>query len=365
MNAKLEVRGLNKNYAGRNVVHDFSLAIEEGKFVVLLGPSGCGKSTILSMIAGFETADTGSIVLDGQLLNPLPPQDRHLGLVMQDFSVFTRMSVRQNLEFGLKGSAGGKGRIRAKVDRMAERLLLTDLLDRSAATLNFSEMQRVALARSLIVEPSLLLLDEPISSLDAADRSRLRSELRLIQNELHQTILYVTHDQTEALSMADEIVVLQSGETEQAGTPREVYEKPRNRYVAEFLGEPSINLLACQVERSDQTTLFRIGPDLTWRTQPGFPFTGPAHLGIRPADLITSPEPRTGWFSSTVIGREYVGSDELVHLSLAGQPMTAFASRMHGITGQTAWVSWQSGSAHVFDQVSGTTVATILLGSVR
>ena len=241
----IDIRGLKKSFGPTTVVHDFDLAIERGEFVSFLGPSGCGKTTILRMIAGFETATAGSIALAGQEVTHLPPAKRDVGMVFQSYALFPNMTVAQNIAFGLRVAKKGADEIRARVREMLDLIKLPHLAERYPYQLSGGQQQRVALARAIAVKPQVLLLDEPLSALDAKIRVSLREEIRALQKELGITTIFVTHDQEEALSMSDRIVVLNEGRAEQIGTPFEVYNWPRTRFVASFVG--TLNLLGAEV----------------------------------------------------------------------------------------------------------------------
>ncbi|MEO1105979.1 MAG: ABC transporter ATP-binding protein, partial [Pseudomonadota bacterium] len=243
MTARLALDGVAKSFGETLAVRDMSLSLAPGEFVSLLGPSGCGKSTTLAMVAGFETPTRGTILIDGKDVSRRPPGKRAIGLVFQDYAVFSRLSVRGNLLFGLEAQGVGRAERKRRFEAIVERLDLGHLLNRRGANLNMSEMQRVALARVLVTEPLLLLLDEPMSNLDAAIRERLRTELKALQQDLGQTVLYVTHDQVEAMAMSDRIAVMNDGVIEQIGTPEDIYHRPATRFVAEFIGDPPINPL--------------------------------------------------------------------------------------------------------------------------
>lgn len=240
--AFLEISNLQKDYAGNRVVENFNLAVEQGEFVSFLGPSGCGKTTVLRMVAGFETPSAGMIRIDGKDVVNLKPNQRNIGMVFQAYALFPNMTVAQNLAFGLKVAGKSKAEIEATVQEMLALIKLEELGQRYPFQLSGGQQQRVALARALAVKPKLLLLDEPLSALDAKIRVSLREEIRAIQRKLQITTIFVTHDQEEALSMSDRIVVMHKGKADQCGTPFEIYNQPKTRFVASFVG--TINVLA-------------------------------------------------------------------------------------------------------------------------
>ena len=239
--AYLELKTIKKSFGPTQVVKSFDLAVDKGEFVSFLGPSGCGKTTVLRMIAGFETASSGSIEVDGQEISHLPPAKRKIGMVFQAYALFPNMTVSQNVGFGLKLAGIPAAEIRVRVAEMLEMIKLPHLGDRYPYQLSGGQQQRVSLARALAPRPQILLLDEPLSALDARIRVALREEIRALQRNLGITTIFVTHDQEEALSMSDRVVVMNEGAIEQVGTPSEIYNAPRTRFVASFVG--TLNLL--------------------------------------------------------------------------------------------------------------------------
>ncbi|MBI4731372.1 MAG: ABC transporter ATP-binding protein [Chloroflexi bacterium] len=234
--AYLELKNVNKSFGGVAAVHDFSLDIEKGSLVSFLGPSGCGKTTTLRMIAGFEQLDSGTILLDGNDIVPVPPNRRDIGMVFQAYALFPNMTVRENIAFGLRMKKTPKEDVEKRVDSVLDMVRLQDTGKRFPHQLSGGQQQRIALARALAVQPRVLLLDEPLSALDAEVRVVLRGEIRRIQSELAITTVYVTHDQEEALSISDKVVVMNKGLIEQVGTPEEIYRAPNTRFVATFIG---------------------------------------------------------------------------------------------------------------------------------
>jgi putative spermidine/putrescine transport system ATP-binding protein len=243
--AFLEIQSLRKSFGANTVVENFDLAIERGEFVSLLGPSGCGKTTVLRMVAGFETPTAGSIRVDGKEIIGLRPNQRKVGMVFQAYALFPNMTVANNVAFGLKVSGKSSAEVGQRVDEMLKMIKLPHLADRYPYQLSGGQQQRVALARALAVKPQVLLLDEPLSALDAKIRVSLRDEIRNLQRSLGITTIFVTHDQEEALSMSDRIVVMSEGRAEQIGTPFEIYNRPRTKFVATFVG--TLNILKGKV----------------------------------------------------------------------------------------------------------------------
>lgn len=325
MAPRLELRDVHKTYPGGvQAVRGISLSLQRGEFVSLLGPSGCGKSTTLSIIAGFEQATAGQLLVDGVVIDQLPPQKRGIGLVFQDYAVFSRMSVRGNLGFGLEARRVPSAERRRQVDAMADKLGLLGMLDRRGDSLNMSEMQRVALGRVLITGPELVLLDEPMSNLDASLRASLRGELKQIQQELGQTVLYVTHDQVEAMSMSDRIAVMNHGELLQVGTPEQIYDQPATRFVAEFIGEPPINLFDCEVHVQEGAA-FASSPLLDGLALGSSKAlaSGTHALAIRPHDVELRLEGMPGDVAGTVRYVENLGAEHVLHVQVAGELVRA------------------------------------------
>jgi ABC-type sugar transport system ATPase subunit len=234
--ARIELANLNKTYGSVTAVRDLSCTIEDGEFVVLVGPSGCGKTTTLRLIAGFEEPNRGEIRIDGRVVNDLEPRDRGLGMVFQSHALFPHKTVAQNIEFGLRMKKVARAERTGLVRKVAEMVRVTALLDKYPNACSGGESQRVALARTLVTNPSTFLLDEPLSSLDAKLRRELRAECDRLHQELKKTFIYVTHDQEEAMTLADRIVVMRAGEIEQVGSPMEIYSNPATDFVADFFG---------------------------------------------------------------------------------------------------------------------------------
>ena len=281
--ARIELDNLRKNYGGVVAVKNIHLDIEDGEFVVLVGPSGCGKTTTLRMIAGFEDPTEGEIRIDGRVVNDLEPRDRGLGMVFQSHALFPHKSVAQNIEFGLRMKNVPPGERQKRVREVAEMVRITHLLNKMPAQCSGGESQRVALARTLVTNPSTFLLDEPLSSLDAKLRRELRAECDRLHEELKRTFIYVTHDQEEAMTLADRIVVMRDGLIEQIGSPMHIYSEPASYFVADFFGSPSMNLIAGDLIHANGDARFR---SARFDVALPAPFAGVAPgkvtLGVRP-----------------------------------------------------------------------------------
>jgi multiple sugar transport system ATP-binding protein len=292
--AEVEVRQIVKRYGALQVVHGVSFDIADGEFVVLVGPSGCGKSTILRMIAGLEPISGGEIAINGRVVNDDPPRDRDIAMVFQDYALYPHMTVRQNLGFGLKMRDTPKAQIATAVARTAEILQIQHLLDRKPKQLSGGQRQRVAIGRAIAREPALFLFDEPLSNLDAQLRVEMRTQIKRLHMAFNATSVYVTHDQTEAMTLADRIVALRDGRIEQVGTPDDLYLRPANRFVAGFIGSPTMNFLDARIGADEAGVsvtpaggpALRVPAALAERYRP---HAGrPVVFGIRPEDLTNT-----------------------------------------------------------------------------
>jgi ABC-type sugar transport system ATPase subunit len=284
--ARIELIDLTKAFGAVLAVKNLNFTIEDGEFVVFVGPSGCGKTTMLRMIAGFEEPTSGEIRIDGRVINDLEPRDRGLGMVFQTHALFPHKNVAQNIEFGLRMKKVAAPERLKRVHEVAEMVRIGHLLDKMPSQCSGGESQRVALARTLVTNPSTFLLDEPLSSLDAKLRRELRAECDRLHEELRRTFIFVTHDQEEAMTLADRIVVMRAGRIEQVGSPMDIYSDPVNYFVADFFGSPSMNLIAGEIVQADGATRFRaprfdIALPERLRAAPA----GAATLGIRPEHI--------------------------------------------------------------------------------
>jgi multiple sugar transport system ATP-binding protein len=361
---RLEMIEVVKRFEGTAAVNGISLALAPGEFFSLLGPSGCGKSTTLAMIAGFLEPDSGDIRVDGRSVLELPPQARRIGLVFQDYALFSKLTVAQNLAFGLEVRRVRRSERRQLVSELAERLGLTPILGRRGGTLNMSEMQRVALARVLITNPELLLLDEPMSNLDAEIRASLRGELKRIQQELRQCVLYVTHDQIEAMSMSDRIAVMRDGEILQVASPDEIFRTPANRFVAEFIGDPPINMLPAKVEADGGTLFARLPGDWTIPLGRAALAEGEYLLGIRPHELDLAPAAGPEIAAGTVQFLENLGAEHVLHVELGGTLVRVLTHPGTCAAGDRVNLRTQSWQSLLFDPHSGAKVPMRALGAV-
>ena len=281
--AFLKFENIDKSYGEKNVISNFNLQVEKGQFIVLLGPSGCGKSTLLRMIAGLENIDRGKIILENNLLNELLPSKRKIAMVFQSYALYPHMNVFRNISFGLTSEKIEKDEINRKVLEAAKILKIEELLDRRPRELSGGQRQRVAIGRAITRNPKLFLFDEPLSNLDAALRSEMRVEISKLHKKLRSNIVYVTHDQIEAMTLADKIVIMNKGQIEQFGTPEDIYNNPKNVFVAEFIGNPKMNII--KIERKNvinKNTLRLFDKDICFKNSN---FEKEVYIGIRPEDI--------------------------------------------------------------------------------
>jgi multiple sugar transport system ATP-binding protein len=356
--ATLRLRDLRKNYGEVEVIKGVNLDINDRDFVVFVGPSGCGKSTLLRMIAGLEEISSGELLIDGERVNDVPPAERGLAMVFQSYALYPHMTVRDNMGFALRLAGVSKAERDQKVQAAAKVLQLETFLDRKPKALSGGQRQRVAIGRAIVRDPKVFLFDEPLSNLDAALRVQMRIELARLHDELDATMIYVTHDQVEAMTLADKIVVLQTGVIEQTGTPLELYHHPENLFVAGFIGSPKMNFLDAKVVGSDAAgvTVELINQDrVTVDVAPGQVAQGePLTLGIRPEHLRVTPE--RGDVSGEVLVAERLGGNTYLYTQIADGVMLVVqadgenATRVHDriqvvIDGRLCHLFKQDGSA--------------------
>lgn len=350
--ADVRLTGVTKRFGTTEVLKGIDLEIEDGEFVVFVGPSGCGKSTLLRTIAGLEEANGGDISIGGKRVNDLSPSERGIAMVFQSYALYPHMSVYENMAFGLKLAKADKAEIDRRVRAAAETLNITDYLDRKPKALSGGQRQRVAIGRSIVREPEVFLFDEPLSNLDAALRVRMRYEFASLHERLKTTMVYVTHDQVEAMTLADRIVVLNAGVIEQVGKPMELYERPRNLFVAEFIGSPKMNLLPAEIVSATAkgatvktTTGETIKVDVdAARAAAGDKVT----VGVRPEHLAV--KGKGGALAAEVTFCETLGHATYAYLAAGETPLTVLLpGDVRPKAGENMELHVPSSQAHLFD----------------
>jgi multiple sugar transport system ATP-binding protein len=328
--AALELRKLRKTFGEVEILHEIDLTIYDGEFVVFVGPSGCGKSTMLRCIAGLEDITSGELWIGDQKVNDVPPAKRSISMVFQSYALYPHMNVARNMAFGLRLAGYVASEIDAAVKRAAAILRIEHLLDRKPKDLSGGQRQRVAIGRAIVRKPGVFLFDEPLSNLDAALRVQMRVELARLHRELGTTMVYVTHDQVEAMTLADRIVVFHDGRIEQVGTPNELYQRPVNLFVAGFIGSPNMNFIPVRMVHSETDTAVVEtvdGVHLQVKVDAGAVESGaPLTLGVRPEhmDVHTSATSAQNVIAATVLASEHLGDVTYLHLNVAGD-VTAIA----------------------------------------
>ena len=344
--ATVTLKDIKKSFGQTDVIHGIDMDIADGEFIVIVGPSGCGKSTLLRMVAGLETVTSGDVLIGGERANDKEPMDRDIAMVFQNYALYPHMSVRQNMGYGLKIAGLSKAQVNAKVEEAAALLQLSELLDRKPRQLSGGQRQRVAMGRAIVREPAVFLFDEPLSNLDAKLRVQMRLEIKELQSKLGITALYVTHDQVEAMTMADRMIVMNGGVAEQIGTPLEVYENPRTLFAAQFIGSPAMNIFdgtvtGGQLMIGDQSFMPLDAPD------------GPVKIGVRPEHFRRE---EAGQFQLQVQLTEPLGANTLVHgrSDVLGGDVTVSMPGVHVLQpGHTLSVSMDSAAVHIFDADTG------------
>ncbi|MDF2798343.1 MAG: ugpC [Devosia sp.] len=342
------IRDVRKNYGSLEVLHGVDIDINDGEFVILVGPSGCGKSTLLRMIAGLEDITGGEIAIAGNVVNDLAPKDRDIAMVFQSYALYPHMTVEENMAFSLKLGRVPREEIKQRVASAATVLGLEPYLQRYPRHLSGGQRQRVAMGRAIVRSPQLFLFDEPLSNLDAKLRVQMRSEIKLNHQRLKTTTVYVTHDQIEAMTMADRIVVMHAGNIEQIGTPLELYDHPANLFVAGFIGSPAMNIIAGSITGS----VFRFpdGTGIDLGALPAHVADGPITLGVRPEHLRLD---AAGTMAEVVVV-EPTGSETQVTLNLGGQDLVGvFRERISAQPGERIGVSLDHSLLHLFDVSTG------------
>jgi multiple sugar transport system ATP-binding protein len=354
--ASVDLRDVRKSYGVLQVVHDVSLSVDDGDFIALVGPSGCGKSTLLRMIAGLEDITDGEVMIGGTIVNAMTPRERNIAMVFQSYALYPHMSVGENMGFNLKLAGAAKPEIARRINEAARMLALEDLLDRKPSQLSGGQRQRVAMGRAIVRDPAVFLFDEPLSNLDAKLRVQMRTEIKTLHQKVGTTSIYVTHDQIEAMTLADRIVVLNAGRIEQVGAPMELYKTPANIFVAGFIGSPAMNFLGGTVEGGENGPVVRlptgeiihISPDRKVRR--GQAVT----IGLRPEHFGSNGK-------ETIVGEtvlvEPTGAQTYVLFEFAGQRMTAIVDGDRPARYGTPFrTSVDENLVHVFDRTDGTSL---------
>ncbi|UVW27196.1 ABC transporter ATP-binding protein [Massilia sp. H6] len=356
--ASVRLQGITKQYDNHPVLKGIDLDIADGEFVVLVGPSGCGKSTLLRIVAGLEQVGSGTVNIGDRLCNEVRPAERGIAMVFQSYALYPHMTVAQNMGFALKLAGVARAEIDERVARAAQILQIGHLLERRPKALSGGQRQRVAIGRAIVRKPAVFLFDEPLSNLDAALRGQTRVELARLHRELNATMIYVTHDQVEAMTLGQKIVVLNGGHIEQSGTPLQLYERPANRFVAGFLGSPRMNFLPGALAGEEGSAahvrlasgaLVRVAADAT-RAAPGAAVT----LGLRPEHLrIEAQDAQEGGFAATVTLVEYLGDSSIVYLQAEGVPdmvaVKSGAAQGALAAGARVTLAFDPAHGHLFD----------------
>jgi len=349
--ATVDLRNVRKSYGSLEVIHGIDMRVADGEFIVIVGPSGCGKSTLLRMVAGLEAITGGEIAIGGRVVNNLEPKDRDIAMVFQNYALYPHMSVYGNMAYGLRIRGLAKSQIDERVKRAAEILELGPLLSRTPRQLSGGQRQRVAMGRAIVREPAVFLFDEPLSNLDAKLRVQMRFEIQKLHRRLSTTSLYVTHDQVEAMTLAQRMVVMNAGRAEQIGSPMEVYENPQTMFVAGFIGSPSMNFMPGKANGGDGRIALDHGGEVLSSNvgaQSGRPIT----VGIRPEHFIPCGE--SAGLSGPVEMVEQLGADALVHIGRGDR--TIIARMPHGTSppvGSTFCVTADPARVFAFDGATG------------
>jgi multiple sugar transport system ATP-binding protein len=374
--ASVTLEGIRKIYQGSTphvAVHGVDLDINDGEFIVLVGPSGCGKSTTLRMIAGLESITAGTLSIDGRVVNDVPPKDRDIAMVFQSYALYPHMTVRDNLGFALKLRSTPRNEIDKRVNEAASILGITEFLDRTPRQLSGGQRQRVALGRAIVRHPKVFLFDEPLSNLDAQLRVQMRREISRLHEELGATMIYVTHDQVEAMTLGDRIVVMSKGHVQQIDTPMNLYDHPNNRFVAGFIGSPGMNFIEGNIRADGKLRFIAEGDAFTVDLPPaaaarleGLENT-PVTLGIRPEDVSVAPESGPPLFTgeSTIVHPpataparldlvEALGNEAFVYATLGNNTITArVAPRPFPAHGEPITLAFDLAKSHFFDRTTG------------
>ena len=351
--ADIKIDTVNKYYGDVHVIKDVSLDIKSQSFTVLVGPSGCGKSTMLRMIAGLEDIHSGTISIDGQVVNDLPPKQRNIAMVFQSYALYPHMTVFDNMAFGLKLEKRSKDEINDRVQEAARILQIEDYLHRKPKQLSGGQRQRVAIGRAITRKPKVFLFDEPLSNLDAALRVQMRVELAKLHDQLNATMIYVTHDQTEAMTLADDIVVLDEGIVSQNGSPMDLYANPNNLFVGGFIGSPKMNFISSKIlSKSNESTevdLMGGSKIIVPKTSASASEGDSVELGIRPEHLTVNADGDGSW-ESKVFVVEKLGSGTYLYLEKEGEPLVVETEGDSNVkVGDIVKVGFDASRCHLFD----------------
>jgi len=353
--ATVDLKQVRKSYDGRQtVVHGIDLEIRHGEFVVFVGPSGCGKSTLLRMIAGLESISGGEVHIDGQRVNTLPPRHRDIAMVFQDYALYPHKTLFENMAFGLRLRGTAEAEVKRRVDDAAKMLRIDHMLDRRPAALSGGQRQRVAIGRAIVREPKVFLFDEPLSNLDAQLRHEMRTEIKRLHQRLGATIIYVTHDQVEAMTLADRMAVLSGGRLMQYATPDDIYNRPATQFVAGFTGSPPMNIVPCALAEG-QAEIGRgvrlpLSQDLCGRI--GGMHT--ARLGVRPENLRLSPQPGDAALACEVMLVEPLGAETLITVKAGSMELVARGpATFRPRPGTPLVLHVAPGNLHLFDAEGG------------
>ncbi|MEL6572403.1 MAG: sn-glycerol-3-phosphate ABC transporter ATP-binding protein UgpC [Pseudomonadota bacterium] len=362
----ISIRDARKSYGKDQVIHGVNLEIETGEFVVILGPSGCGKSTLLRMIAGLEDITAGEIAIADKVVNALEPRERGCAMVFQNYALYPHMTVADNIGYALKVAGMPKAERAEKVRKVATSVGLEEFLDRRPGALSGGQRQRVAMARAIIREPEVFLFDEPLSNLDAKLRVQMRHEIRRIHNRVKATSVFVTHDQHEGMTLADRMVIMNSGTIDQVGTPEDVYNAPATTYVAGFIGSPAMNFLSGQVSANKSAIVLGNGTALPVAPELAQAITGRmVQVGVRP-EALSLTQPGEGTLDARFEFYEELGSQGLHHLQIEDIPFSVLSDAKHRLPEGTAvGVNIASGALHVFDADNGRRVTVTQGASMR
>lgn len=362
--ADVTLRKVVKRYDDVEAVRGIDLDIADHEFIVLVGPSGCGKSTTLRMIAGLEDISDGDIMIGGDVVNDVPPKDRDIAMVFQNYALYPHMTVAENMSFGLRLKHYPKAEIKARVTEAARLLDITDLIDRKPKQLSGGQRQRVAMGRAIVRNPKVFLFDEPLSNLDAKLRVQMRIEIKKVHQKVRTTTVYVTHDQVEAMTLADRVVVMNKGRIEQIGTPNELYHKPATRFVAGFIGSPAMNFIPCRLEETGGALQIRLSDRISFPLPPAraarynaLPRTERLLLGIRPEHLTETQahlEPGVETFETVLDVTEPMGMETLVYFALDGTPVCGRVNPNAGATdGAPMRLAMDLNNMHLLNEATG------------